>query len=138
MRIAASNRYSELLEKLSKNNTSCIKVEVTDRDPKITTTYYALKAAARALTIDRRYLENSIYFKPVLERYTFKLDLDDANINSINKNVQKTSLKVKVTTIDTKKVTIYSSISAAAKALGYRQPSISLYIKENRTKPFKR
>ena len=46
-------------------------------------------------------------------------------------------MKVEVTNVDTKEVTIYSSITAAAKALSYRQPSISLYLKENRTKPFK-
>ena len=49
---------------------------------------------------------------------------------------QKTSMKVEVTNVDTKEITIYSSITAAAKALSYRQPSISLYLKENRTKPF--
>ena len=46
-------------------------------------------------------------------------------------------MKVEVTNVDTKEVTIYSSISAAARALAIRQPSISLYLKENRTKPFK-
>jgi len=44
---------------------------------------------------------------------------------------------VEVTNVDTKEVTIYSSIGAAARALGYRQPSISLYFKANRTTPFK-
>ena len=46
-------------------------------------------------------------------------------------------MKVEVTNVDTKEITIYSSITAAAKALSYRQPSISLYLKEIRTKPFK-
>ena len=46
-------------------------------------------------------------------------------------------MKVEVTDVDTKQVTVYTSIGAAARALGFRQPSISLYIKENRTKPFK-
>lgn len=39
--------------------------------------------------------------------------------------------------METKEVTLYPSIGAAARALGYRQGSISLYLKENRTKPFK-
>ncbi len=43
--------------------------------------------------------------------------------------VQKTSNKVQVTNVDTKEVTIYSSIGAAARALGYRQASISLFLK---------
>ena len=44
---------------------------------------------------------------------------------------------MEVTNVDTKEVIIYSSITAAARALGYRQASISLYLKDNRTKPFK-
>jgi len=46
-------------------------------------------------------------------------------------------MKVEVTNVNTKEITIYSSISSAARELGYRQASISLYIKENRIKPFK-
>ena len=46
-------------------------------------------------------------------------------------------MKVEVTNVDTKEVTIYSSIGGAARTLGYRQASLSLYLKENRTKPFK-
>ena len=55
----------------------------------------------------------------------------------MNEKVQKTSMKVEVTNVDTKQVTIYSSVTAATRALGYRQASISLYLKDNRTKPFK-
>ena len=107
-----------------------------------TTTYHAIRAAARALDIDKRYIEHYIYLKqdkPVLGKYTFKLNLnsDDKSTNLINEKVQKTSMKVEVTNVNTKEITIYSSITAAAKALSYRQPSISLYLKENRTKPFK-
>ena len=98
--------------------------------------------SARALEIDKRYIEHYIYLKqnkPVFGRYTFKLNLnsEDESTNLIQEKVQKTSMKVEVTNVETKEVTIYSSITAAAKALGYRQPSISLYLKENRTKPFK-
>jgi len=46
-------------------------------------------------------------------------------------------MKVEVTNVDTKEVTIYSSIGAAARALSYHQASISLYLKENRINPFK-
>lgn len=85
----------------------------------ITTTYHAIRAAARALDIDKRYIEHYIYLKqnkPVLGRYTFKLNLnsDDESTNLICEKVQKTSMKVEVTNVDTKEVTIYSSISAAA------------------------
>ncbi len=144
MRIAASKTFKspEFLTKLSKGQSSGIEVEVTDLKKNTTTTYHAIRAAARALDIDKRYIEHYIYLKqdkPVLGKYTFKLNLnsDDKSTNLINEKVQKTSIKVEVTNVDTKQVTIYSSITAVARALGYRQASISLYLKENRTKPFK-
>ena len=138
IRIAANNRYksSEVLAKLSAAQPSCIKVEVVDLETNTSTIFYAIKAAARALNIDRRYIEHYIYLnqdKPVLGKYTFKLISNDKKIEK----VQKTSKKIEVTNINTKEVTIYTSIGAAARALGYRQPSVSLYLKENRTKPFK-
>ena len=141
MRIAASKTFKspEFLTKLSKGQSSGIEVEVTDLETNNTSTYHAIKAAARALGIDRRYIEHYIYLKqdkPVLGRYTFKLNSDYASTNLIHEKVQKTSKKVEVTNVDTKEVTIYSSISAAARSLGYRQPSISLYLKEKRDKPF--
>ena len=139
MRVIASNRSPEFLDKLSKSNSSSIAVEVTNLETNTTTIYHAIKAAARALKIDKRYIENFIYLKkdkPVLGKYIFKINSDNKNTN-LNKKVQKTSMKVEVTDIDTKEVITYPSIGAAAKALGYRQPSVSLYIKENRTKPFK-
>ena len=142
MRIAASKTFKspEFLTKLSKGQSSGIEVEVTDLETNTTTTYHAIRAADRALDIDKRYIEHYIYLKqdkPVLGRYTFKLNSDNQSRNLISENVQKTSMKVEVTNVVTKEVTIYSSISAAARALSYRQPSISLYLKENRTKPFK-
>lgn len=153
MRSAAAKTFKspEFLDKLSKGQSSGIQIEVTDTKTNTSTTYHAIRAAARALNIDKRYIEHYIYLKqdkPVLGRYTFKLvNLNsvtsesfgqNTNIINVNKEKnQKTSMKIEVTNIDTKEITIYSSISSAARELGYRQPSISLYIKENRTKPFK-
>ncbi len=139
MRIVALNRDKsiEALIKLSAAQPNCIKIEVVDLETNISTIYNAIKAAARALGIDKRYIEHYIYLnqdKPVLGKYTFKLV--NSNDKKIDK-VQKTSKKIEVTNINTKEVTIYTSIGAAARTLGYRQPSISLYLKENRTKPFK-
>lgn len=78
LRIAASKRYKspELLAKLSKGQSSGIKVEVADIETNTSITYHAIRAAARALDIDKRYIEHYIYLKqdkPVLGRYTFKL-----------------------------------------------------------------
>lgn len=119
MRIAASKTFKslEFLTKLSKGQSSGIKVEVTDLVTNITTTYHAIRAAARALDIDKRYIEHFIYLgqdKPVLGRYTFKLNNSvDESTKLIHEKVQKISMKVEVTNVDTKEVTIYSSISAA-------------------------
>lgn len=139
MRIAAYNRDKspEALAKLSTAQPYSIKVEAVDIETNTSTIYNAIKAAARALGIDRRYIEHYIYLnqnKPVLGKYTFKLI--NSNDKKIEK-VQKTSKKIEVININTKEVTIYTSIGAAARALGYHQASISLYLKENRTKPFK-
>jgi len=78
MRIAASKTFKspEFLTKLSKGQSSGIEVEVTDLEKNTTTTYHAIRAAARALDIDRRYIEHYLYLKqdkPVLGKYTFKL-----------------------------------------------------------------
>ena len=127
MRIAASkrSRSPKFLDKLSKSQPSGIKVEVTDMKTKTSTVYHAIRSAARALDIDRRYIEHYIYLKqdkPVLDRYTFKLvslNSDEVGTNLVNKKkVQKISLKMKAINVETKEITIYSSISAAARALG--------------------
>lgn len=139
MRVAALNRDKSLaaVDKLSAAQPNSIKVEVIDLETNISTVYNAIKAAARALGIDRRYIEQYIYLnqdKPVFNKYTFKL----INCSEIKiEKIQKTSKKIEVTNIITKEVTIYTSIGEAARALGYRQASISLYLKEKRTKPFK-
>jgi len=121
MRIAASKTFKspEFLTKLSKGQPNGIEVEVTDLKTNSTSIYHAIKAAARALGIDKRYIEHYIYLKqdkPVLGRYTFKFNSDRTSTNIINEKVQKTSNKVEVTNVDTKEVIIYSSITAAAVA----------------------
>jgi hypothetical protein len=137
----------EYLDKLSAAQSSGISVEVTDLETGISTVYHAIRFAAKALGIDKRYIEHYIYLEqdtPVLGRYTFKLlNTEEGKNSSILpdlsdfKRVQKTSKKVEVTNVKTQEVIVYPSIGAAARALGFRQPSISLYLKENRVKPFK-
>ena len=145
MRIAAIlvNQSPETLAKKSAAIPESIGVEVTDLETNTSTSYHAIKAAARALGIDRRYIENYLYLKqenPVLGRYTFKLLKPEKRCTSLDRlgnSIQKTSLKVEATNVVTQEVTLYPSIGSAARALGYRQASISLYLKENRAKPFK-
>jgi hypothetical protein len=144
MRISALKRSKSLkyISKLSAAQKSSIGIEVFDLKTNTTTKYNAIRAAARDLGLDKRYIENYIYLdqdNPVLDRYTFKLLTSEQSIvvESIKNKIQKTSKKVEVTNIETNEVSIYSSIGIAGRSLGIRQGSISLYLKENRTKPFR-
>lgn len=98
-------------------------VEVTDIVTNTSTIYHAIRVAARVLSIDKRYIEHYIFFskkcndKPVLGRYIFKLLNSDVTPPQAVK-VQKTSIRVEVTKVETKQITIYPSIGAAARALG--------------------
>lgn len=72
-------------------------------------TYHAIKAAARALDIDKRYIEHYIYLKqdkPVLGRYTFKLNSDhtSTSTNIINEKVQKPLRKWRLLTLTLKRL----------------------------------
>ena len=71
--------------------------------------------------------------KPVFDKYTFKLISD--GIKDIR--IQSSSQKLEVTDVVFSSITIYLSISSAARSLGIRQPSISSYLKDKRTKPYK-
>lgn len=120
MRIAASKTFKSpgFLEKLSKGQSSGIKIEVTDMETNTSTIYHAIRAAARALNIDKRYIEHFIYLKeskPFLGRYIFKLVDLNSSASAVT-SVQKTSMKVEVTNVDTNEVITYSSIGSAARA----------------------
>jgi len=117
MRESAKKRMKspEILAKLSAAQSNSIRVEVTDLKTNTSTSYHAIRAAARALGIDKRYIEHYIYLKqdkPVFDRYTFKL-LNIEEKKTIVKKVQKTSQKVEVTNVVTKEITVYSSVSEA-------------------------
>jgi hypothetical protein len=123
MRTAAYNRSPEILAKLSEAQSKSMKVEVTDMETNTSTIYHAIKGAARALGIDKRYIEHYVFLnkdKAVLGRYTFKLlnsEAESANLGVGKVEiVQKTSKKVEVTNVETKEVIIYPSIGAAARA----------------------
>jgi len=140
MRAAAKliNQSPQSLANKSIANTKSIKVEVTDLETNSSTTYHAIRAAARALDIDKRYIEYYIYLnqdKPVLGRYTFKL-LNSNDGVPVNVK-QKTSYKMEVINVKTQEVKLYPSIGATARALNFRQSSISTYLKGEKTKPFK-
>lgn len=52
-------------------------------------------------------------------------------------SLQPTSKKIEVTDVTTNISTIYPSMTSASKSIGIRQPCISLYLKDKRTKPYK-
>jgi hypothetical protein len=142
MILAARNKSTIVYDTISKSQSHSIPIEVYDHNTKITTNFHAIRAAAKALGIDKRYIENFIYLKqtkPVLDRYEFKLlnepNNDTSKISSSSS--QKFSQEIEVLDVETKAKTIYPSVTAAGKSLGIRQASISLYLKENRKKPFK-
>ena len=154
MRAAALKRSPETLAKMSVSQYMKIKVEITDIETNTSTVYHAIKAAARALGIDKRYIEHYINLKqvkPVLDRYTFKLIEPNSNRlgdlvlqsttstphNGVANKLNRTAIKLEVTNLDTNETTKYLSIGDAARALLVRQPSLSIYLKSNRNKPFK-
>jgi len=108
IRLAAKKRAEspEYLAKMSEDQTSGIKVQVTDVETQTITTHNAIRAAARALSLDKRYIEHYIYLNqdnPVLGKYTFKLiSCDDENLNPFNDpsiKVQKTNKKIEATNV---------------------------------------
>nr|AYP41345.1 hypothetical protein [Hirsutella thompsonii] len=113
----------EVLAKMSTDQSSGIFVEVTDVETNTSTTYHAIKAAARALSLDKRYIEHYIYLnqdKPVLGKYIFKLinctasgSEDKVRFNDPLIKIQKTSKKIEVTNVETKEVILYPSIGAS-------------------------
>lgn len=65
----------EALIKLSAIQPHNLKVEITDLETNTTTEFNAIRAAAKVLGIDRRYIENYLYLKqeePIFGRYICK------------------------------------------------------------------
>jgi len=111
---------SDYLTKMYMAQSKSLEVEVEDFKTKSSTTYNSIIAAAKSLDIDKRYIEHYIYLnqkKPVLGRYTFKL-LNSILIDTDQKpgHGKQSSLKVKVTIVQTQEVKIYPSLGAAARA----------------------
>ena len=61
MRIAANNRYKS--PRLSAAQPNIIQVEGVVLETNTSTNYDAIRGAARALNIDRKYIEHYIYLK---------------------------------------------------------------------------
>lgn len=139
MRNAALNRKKSLeqIHLLSTSQDKGLNIKVINIIDNTSVNYNAIRAAARAIGIDKRYIENYLYLDnkiPVLDKYIFELVKSDKNDT---KKISKGSIKIKVVNVITNVNTVYNSISEAARDLKIRQAAISLYIKDNRTKPYK-
>jgi hypothetical protein len=92
----AKNRSKEIMAKLSAAQKTGQPVEVTDLELGSKTEYHAIKAAAKALGIDRRYIENYIHLnqtEPVLGRYTFKL-VGEPKVENVRKQASSQAVEV--------------------------------------------
>lgn len=91
---------------------------MTDLELNTVTEYHAIRAAAKALGIDKRYIENYVYLdqmEPVLGRYSFK---KIGGETAVKVSEQSNSQKLEVTDLELDTVTLYPSVGSAARALG--------------------
>lgn len=72
MRAAALKRSPETLAKMSASQSMKIQVEVTDIETNTSTIYHAIKAAARVLGIDKRYIEHYIFLNQEAQAPCFR------------------------------------------------------------------
>jgi len=137
MRLNALNKFLLVLAKISADQSTNQAIEVINLQLNTKTTYHSIRFAAKVLALNRRYLVNYIYLnqiKPIISRFLVK-NKEEPVLKKLN--VQITARKTEVTDLSKGVITNFSSLSSVAKALGLRQASISLYLKENCKKPFK-
>ena len=139
---AKRSQASKWVANQSLSQSKGILLEVTDLKTNNIFTYHAIRAAARDLGLDKRYIENYINLKqenPVLGRYIFKLSSSALqHPKKINqKSTSAYAKKIEVTDVISNETTLFTSIGGAARALSVRQSSISVYLKNKRSKPFK-
>jgi hypothetical protein len=119
-----------------------VPVLMKDKQTGVETVISSIRTAARILDIDKRYIENYIFLKEkklVLGRYSFELPDKEKYIlkRDSYSSLQPTAQKIEVIDVTTNTTTIYPSMTSAGKSLGIRQPCISLYLKNKRTKPYR-
>jgi hypothetical protein len=59
-------------------------------------------------------------------------------LTDANSKFEPNNVGIEVKILDTKEVTVYSSITSAAKAMGSNQSGLSAYLIRNSSTPFKR
>jgi hypothetical protein len=83
---------------------------------------------------------------PIQLRNALNKDVQNIEINgykftklaAISPQFEPNNMPIEVTNVNTQEVTVYSSLTSAAKAIGVHQPSLSVYLKRNSSRPFKR
>ena len=82
---------------------------------------------------------------PIQLRNALKKDVQDILINGFkfskltvsSSQFEPNNISIEVTNVNTQEVSVYSSITSAAKAIGTYQPSLSAYLNKNSSTPFK-
>jgi hypothetical protein len=101
------------------------------------TEFHAIKAAAKVLNIDRRIITKSLKSDLdilILDRYIFK---SIGNLQDLKTKDQVSSKSLNVLDLETNIKTTYLSISSAAEALNVYPQSLSTYLRNKTSKPFK-
>lgn len=137
IKLGALNKSRKVIANMSIGQSTSQRIEVTDLELNTKTIYHAIKAAAKSLDLDKRYIENYIYLnqtEPIFGRFHIK-KIGEPRLKRLDRQV--TARKIEVTDLLENVTKTYHSISLAARSLGLRQASVSLYLKESRKKPFK-
>jgi predicted membrane-bound dolichyl-phosphate-mannose-protein mannosyltransferase len=95
----SKSKYSKVKAISSNSQSSTIPIEVYDHSTETITKFHAIRAAAKGLGIDKRYIENYIFLnqkKPVLGKYTFKLLKKDFSVSKVPLVLQKTYKTIEV------------------------------------------
>jgi L-fucose mutarotase/ribose pyranase (RbsD/FucU family) len=101
------------------------------------TEFHAIKAAAKVLNIDRRIITKALKSDleiVILDRYIFK---SIGNLQDLKIKDQVSSKSLNVLDLETNMKTTYLSISSAAEALNVYPQSLSTYLRNKTSKPFK-
>lgn len=138
MRLSALNKSPTVLNNMSTSQNTSQAIEVIDLQLNTKVIYHAIRYAAKVLNLNKRYIENYIYLnqtEPILGRFIVK-KVGEPVLKKLDTQITAQKIEV-VDLLERGVITNFYSISSAARALGLRQASISLYLKENRKKPFK-
>jgi len=112
-------------------------VLLTNKLTGISQEFYSMTEVAKFLGISRKRLWNFLSNTANTENETLK-GYTVSKITDKYAKVNKKSIKIEVTDIDTNEVNIYPSFTLAAEAVGVPRASLSGYLAKNRTNPYRK